>query len=161
VAAAAGGDFAVSWLSYEQDGYHSGVFAQRFASSGARFGTELQVNTHTAGTEGFPGIDVAAADNGDFLVVWESEDSQDGSGFGVFGKLSNSSAGEASPAGKRSIRAEISSSTTATRSRQSSPTDAPPAAGKLRGRRAPPSESSGRDVSERRGTSPPAHGSIP
>jgi hypothetical protein len=80
---AAGGDFVVTWQSRDQDGYGSGVFAQRFASSGGPVGTELQVNTFTTEDQEDAGICCSAA--GDFVVAWESRN-QDGSGDGIFGQ---------------------------------------------------------------------------
>ena len=80
VASAPDGDFVVSWNSFSQDGSDLGVFAQRFASTGSRLGTELQVNTFTPGDQRGPSI---ASTNGQFVVAWQS-DEQDGDGSGVF-----------------------------------------------------------------------------
>ncbi len=46
VAMGADGDFVVVWGSFSQDGDGSGVFGQRFASSGSPVGGEFQVNTY-------------------------------------------------------------------------------------------------------------------
>ena len=81
VAMDAEGDFVVVWTS-PQDGQDTGVFAQRFGSSGARLGSEFQVNAHTASVQSR--VDVAMRDNGDFVVVWNSY-GQDGDN-GVFGR---------------------------------------------------------------------------
>jgi hypothetical protein len=78
------GNFAVVWHSDGQDGDSYGVFGQRFASSGAPSGTEFQVNTYTYYYQLLPAI--AARPNGDFVVVWESYDYQDGDSSGVFGQ---------------------------------------------------------------------------
>jgi hypothetical protein len=80
VSAAPDGDFVVAWKSYAQDGSDYGIFAQRFASTGSRLGTELQVNTFTPGEQRSPAV---ASTNGQFIVTWES-DAQDGDGSGVF-----------------------------------------------------------------------------
>ena len=80
VAAASNGDFTVVWET--QDGDRSGVFGQRYTSSGSSLGTEFQVNTYTASFQGNAAI--AAAGNGDFVVVWQSP--QDGSAYGIFGQ---------------------------------------------------------------------------
>lgn len=77
------GDFVVTWESQFQDGSSYGVFAQAFAASGARIGTELQVNTYTDNSQRFP--EVAADEKGGFVVVWSSY-FQDGSGQGAFGQ---------------------------------------------------------------------------
>jgi hypothetical protein len=88
------GDFVVAWSSsHDGDGY--GVFAQCFASDGARVGGEFQVNTYTLGYQGsFTALGTVLSIDGDaqgnFVVVWQSVDlfgvAQDGDGFGVFGQ---------------------------------------------------------------------------
>ena len=84
VGVAASGDFVVAWSSNIQDGSDLGVFARRFASSGAALDTtEFQVNTYTTDHQERPSVGVAAS--GDFVVVWTSS-SQDGSGFGIFAR---------------------------------------------------------------------------
>jgi hypothetical protein len=80
----AAGNFVVVWESFGQDGDSDGVFGQRFASSGAPLGGEFQVNTFTTSNQLYPAV--AAAGNGDFVVVWTSFADQDGSGAGVFGQ---------------------------------------------------------------------------
>ena len=82
VAVGGNGDFVVVWSSYYEDGDSQGIFGQRFASSGSPAGIEFQVNTYTTGRQRL--ADVAAAPNGDFVVVWQS--AQDGSVDGVFGQ---------------------------------------------------------------------------
>ena len=66
------GTFVVVWtsgtFSVGQDGYGAGVFAQRFDGAGTPAGTEFQVNSYTLGFEYYP--DVAAANDGSFVVVW-------------------------------------------------------------------------------------------
>ena len=52
VAAGASGDFVVAWQSGSQDGDVSGVFAQRFSSTGTPLGSEFQVNAYTHGSPG-------------------------------------------------------------------------------------------------------------
>jgi hypothetical protein len=74
------GNFVVVWAS-DQDGSNSGVFAQRYTSAGATVGAEFQVNTFTTGNQGSPAV--AADADGDFVVVWRSNN-QDGSENGVF-----------------------------------------------------------------------------
>jgi hypothetical protein len=78
------GEFVVVWVSDEQDAGDSGIFGQRFDSSGARAGTEFELNVYTTGDQEHPAIVHDAADN--FLVVWASP-GQDGSGTGIFGRL--------------------------------------------------------------------------
>ena len=78
------GNFVVVWNSgAAQDGYAYGVFAQRYASSGAPVGPEFRVNTYVTGSQARPCV--AAATSGNFVVVWNSL-GQDGSSYGVFGQ---------------------------------------------------------------------------
>ena len=82
------GGFVVVWASTTQDGDDSGIFGQRFASSGARLGSEFQVNTYTTAAQYYP---VVATDpSGGFVVVWQSY-WQDGDSVGVFGQRFTSS----------------------------------------------------------------------
>lgn len=74
----ASGGFVVVWQS-EQDGSDYGVFARRFDPSGAPLAGEMQVNTYTTFSQGYPAV--AVDPSGAFVVVWESP--QDGSGSGV------------------------------------------------------------------------------
>jgi hypothetical protein len=83
VASDASGNFVAVWTSETQDGSSAGVFAQRYASSGAVLGPEFRVNTSTAGSQLHPSVGSGGA--GNFVVVWQS-DLQDGSGLGVFGQ---------------------------------------------------------------------------
>jgi hypothetical protein len=81
LAADADGDFVVVWQSTGQDGAGGrGVFGQRFDSSGTPLATEFLVNTYTLGNQARPSV--ASADDGDFVVAWESA-GIDGSGNAV------------------------------------------------------------------------------
>jgi hypothetical protein len=77
------GRFVVAWTSDGQDGNGFGVFAQRFDPSGARVGSELQVNTYTTGSQSGPQVAMAA--DGSFVVVW-SGDGPGGISFDIFGQ---------------------------------------------------------------------------
>jgi hypothetical protein len=77
------GDFLVVWQSF-QDGSSTGVFGQRFASSGDRIGGEFQINTHTFQDQAR--AVAAAGPDGEFVVVWQSRFAQDGSGGGSFAR---------------------------------------------------------------------------
>jgi hypothetical protein len=81
VARDAAGNFVVAWVDRTQDGSTDGVFAQRYASTGAPLGAEFRVNTFTALNQFWPSVDCDSA--GNFVVVWYSW-AQDGSSFGVF-----------------------------------------------------------------------------
>jgi hypothetical protein len=83
----ANGQFVVVWESgsgaTNGDGDESGVFAQRFATNGARVSSEFQINVYTSGRQEDPSV--AARVDGSFIVVWDSA-LQDGSGEGVFAR---------------------------------------------------------------------------
>jgi hypothetical protein len=81
------GAFVVAWTS-PQDGSGDGVFAQRFANSGAPIGPEFQVNTFTTGTQYQPAVAMDQA--GNFVVVWSSQ-GQEGAGAEVYGQRFSSS----------------------------------------------------------------------
>jgi len=84
VGVADSGDFAVTWMSYDQDGSAWGVFARRFDSSGVALDTaEFQVNTYTTSSQIAPSVGVAGS--GGFVVAWTS-DGQDGSDGGIFAR---------------------------------------------------------------------------
>ncbi|HEX2463794.1 MAG TPA: hypothetical protein VHR17_04150 [Thermoanaerobaculia bacterium] len=87
VASDADGDFVVTWDSRDQDGPSYGTFARRFDSLGVTTGGEFQVNTHTISDQFLS--TVAAADDGAFVVAWQSY--HDGSGAGVFARRFSSS----------------------------------------------------------------------
>jgi hypothetical protein len=88
VASDANGNFVVVWQSSYQDGSNSGVFGQRFSSSGIPVGSEFQINSYTTGNQTNPVV--ASAANGTFVVVWNSY-GQDGGSYGVFAQRFNSS----------------------------------------------------------------------
>jgi hypothetical protein len=72
----ADGDFVVVWSSLYgtandgNDAYHA-IQGQRYDASGNVIGSEFQVNTLDFGKQILPSV--AAAADGDFVVVWESE----------------------------------------------------------------------------------------
>ena len=87
VVAASGPDrFAVVWMSEEQDGSGLGVFGRVYTERGVRAGGELRLNSHTQFDQRARSI--ASLSDGRMLVVWESEE-QDGSGWGVFGTVTD------------------------------------------------------------------------
>lgn len=81
VAVDADGDVVVAWQSAGQDGSGYGVYAQRYAASGAPVGSEFRVNTFTAGDQTRPSVAVDA--DGDVVVAWQSA-GQDGSQDGIY-----------------------------------------------------------------------------
>ena len=79
VASDAAGDFVVVWVSagsYGSDSSSYSIQGQRYASSGIAQGSEFQVNSYTTNSQAFPAV--AAAADGDFLVVWHSDGSAGG-----------------------------------------------------------------------------------
>src|SRR5262245_27005539 len=58
------GDFIVVWAT----GNGLDIRGQRYASTGSALGAEFLVNSYTTGHQSYP--DVAAAADGDFVVVW-------------------------------------------------------------------------------------------
>jgi hypothetical protein len=95
VAADADGNFSVVWTDWYGtagrcrepgpacDGSSNGVFGRQFDSDGNPLGPDFVINTYTFDYQTLP--DIAAAPNGDFVVVWESY-YQDGDDFGIFGQ---------------------------------------------------------------------------
>lgn len=81
------GNFIVVWTSNGQDGDAGSIHGQIFNSGGSKHGTEFQANTYTVLNQRKPSV--SALNNGGFVVTWES-DSQDGSGYGVYGQVFNS-----------------------------------------------------------------------
>ncbi len=73
VAIDADGDFVVAWESRYQDGSGYGIFARRFAATGAS-GPEFRVNTYTTFSQDYPAI--AGDDAGNFVVTWSSSQYQ-------------------------------------------------------------------------------------
>ena len=68
------GNFIVVWRSDDQDGDKTGIFGQRYNSSGQRRGTEFQVSTYTTShqrTRVFGSQFVAPDARGNFVVVWQ------------------------------------------------------------------------------------------
>src|SRR5262249_42285612 len=80
------GDFVISWTSDLQDGSGTGVYAQRFDSSGNQVGGEFQVNTTTAGDQDESVVAMNAS--GAFVISFSSDS---GGNVGVRAQIYNSS----------------------------------------------------------------------
>ncbi len=82
----ADGSYVVTWQANNQDGSDHGIAAQHFAADGSKIGGEITVNTYSAGQQRRP--EVAALDNGNYVIVWHSEgqDNADGE-LGVYGQI--------------------------------------------------------------------------
>jgi hypothetical protein len=82
------GGFVITWTSNTQDGDSSGVYGQRYDSTGKPAGDEFQINTNTASTT-HPGYSwqnasvVETLADGSFVVAWNSN-TQDGSWSGIY-----------------------------------------------------------------------------
>lgn len=83
VASDADGDFTVVWQSSPQDGSLSGIYAQRYASTGLRIGTEFRVNSTTADQQ--VDASISMAEDGRFTILWQSN-LQDGNLAGIYGQ---------------------------------------------------------------------------
>ncbi len=71
VAMDANGNFVVTWTNDDgQDGDGTGIFAQRFDSSGNPQGNEFQVNSYTTSNQLFSAV--AADTDGNFVITWHS-----------------------------------------------------------------------------------------
>ena len=89
------GDFVVAWDSLH-DGDLTGVFAQRFDSSGTRQDGEFQVNSLTVGAQQAPAV--SGDGDGDFIVAWYG--SEDGSVNGVFARRYDSTGAPSRPSSR-------------------------------------------------------------
>jgi hypothetical protein len=80
----ADGNMLVVWQAgNSQDGSDAGIVGQRFDEAGDIDGEAFQVNLFTEKAQGSPFV--ADTANGDFVVVWVSEE-QDGGSNGIFGR---------------------------------------------------------------------------
>lgn len=77
-------NFVITWDSFGQDGFGVGVYGQIYSSMGMRIGDEFQVNTYINYNQHNSAITTLS--NGNFVVVWESED-QDNSGSEIYGQM--------------------------------------------------------------------------
>jgi Ca2+-binding RTX toxin-like protein len=77
------GGFIVTWNSLNQDGSKSGIYGQRYNSSGSKVGGEFRINSTVNDNQFQPTI--LSLNDGGFVVTWNSL-GQDGSGYGVYGK---------------------------------------------------------------------------
>lgn len=100
----ANGDFVVVWQSWEDTGDLSGlgVYAQRYSANGTASGGPVLVNpfspgiqgTFAAGSQSRPSVAMDA--NGDFVVVWVTQD-PDGVETGIRGRYFNAAANQWGP----------------------------------------------------------------
>ena len=81
ISARPGGGITIAWTSTNQDGSGKGVYAKRYAPTGAALDVEFRLNTTTAGDQFQPAL--AIANGNDFVATWTSV-GQDGSLEGVY-----------------------------------------------------------------------------
>ena len=83
----ADGHFVTTWQSSGQDSSGYGVYAQIHSADGTLLGGEFQVNTYTYQEQRDPSV--TALKNGDFVVTWQGNYQDNGTGdsyYGVFGQ---------------------------------------------------------------------------
>ncbi|WP_343559185.1 hypothetical protein [Kiloniella sp. b19] len=80
------GGWIIAWQSNHADGDSYAVHYQRYDADGNRVGDELRANTYTTNRQLNP--DVAGLPDGGYVIVWNSL-GQDGSGYGVYGRVYN------------------------------------------------------------------------
>lgn len=81
------GNFVVVWESWEDtgDGSSLGIYGRRFFANGTPNGDAFLINTTTAGNQGAPVI--AMDRNGNFVVVWESDQGGTGTtGYDIYAR---------------------------------------------------------------------------
>ncbi|MCA9032985.1 MAG: hypothetical protein KDA66_19355, partial [Planctomycetaceae bacterium] len=86
VASTANGDFVVAWHSDNQDvAGGRGVYAQLLNSAGEHVGMEIPVNSTVLGDQMNPSVGIGPS--GRAVIVWESDQPEDGDAFGVFAQI--------------------------------------------------------------------------
>ena len=73
--------FIIYWISREQDGSGSGIYAQIFDLQGNKINEEFRINSYSDNDQSDPMI--TNLNNDQFVACWESQ-GQDGSGHGIF-----------------------------------------------------------------------------
>jgi len=95
VAADPAGNFVVVWDGTGEGDNTSGIFGQRFASSGAALGAEFRVNTATIAAQSAPSV--AADSAGNFVVAWSSAGGYGGPPSDIFAQRYASSGAPLGP----------------------------------------------------------------
>ena len=80
----ADGSFLVTWISVDQDGDQGGIYGKLYDANGDVLREEFQINTFTQGNQQRPRAGTDAA--GNFVVIWNSVDGQDGDLSGVYAR---------------------------------------------------------------------------
>jgi hypothetical protein len=76
--------FVVAWANRSHSGVSSNIIAQRFDSAALKIGTEFTVSQNSATSSNAP--DIAAFDDGSFVVVWRNDDGQEAGDYCVVGR---------------------------------------------------------------------------
>ncbi len=86
VSALTQGGFVITWTTYDLREDASGIYAQRYTSSGTPDGSEFNVNSTTQLGQHFSVV--TSLDNGDFIITWHGNElGQEGpDGHGVYGQ---------------------------------------------------------------------------
>ena len=84
VAMDASGTFVITWSSNDGGSAGWNVYAQQYDTNGAPLGTQFEVNTFTTDNQQYSSA--ALADNGQLVIVWNSNN-QDGNAWGIYGQM--------------------------------------------------------------------------
>jgi hypothetical protein len=87
ISSSTNGNFLISWTSDNQGEDEHGIFAQIFNGDGQKIGSELHVNTYSTNNQIHS--DNCQLNNGNFIICWQTDD-LDGSGYGIYGQLFDS-----------------------------------------------------------------------
>jgi hypothetical protein len=85
VAALPDGSAILTWSSYGEDGSLYGVYARKLKSTGAASGAEFKVNQFTLGNQHHPAV--AALANGNYIIVWASENERGANSVDIYGRI--------------------------------------------------------------------------
>jgi hypothetical protein len=115
------GDFVVAWKETAPTDFD--VFARRFSSAGLPLSDDFPVNTYTTNDQRDPVV--AAAADGDFVVVWSSVGQDAAILEGVFAQLFAVSGSGPTPTATQTPTPTLSPTSTATPTRTFTPTTTP------------------------------------
>ncbi len=80
--------FIIVWTSFEQDGFQTGLYAQRFDINGNTIGSEFRVNFSTAGWQDWADVTIDSSDN--YLFCWHSHQYDENS-YDIFARKMDTS----------------------------------------------------------------------
>lgn len=82
VAMSDSGDFVITWVSEQQNGYVKDIHAQIFNSMGEKIGKEIKVGTGVHEIEDTPSVSMDKY--GNFIIVWQGRDKND---WNIYGQI--------------------------------------------------------------------------